>query len=76
MGNELTTKEKNYIISELICTTDSVNLSKKDFIIDNFEDAKFEDFDIDDKSEFELIKSIIRKLNKTSQNRSNKKQTK
>ena len=62
--NELTTKEKNYIISELICTTDSVNLSKEDFIISNFEDAKFEDFDIDDKSEFELIKSIIRKLNK------------
>lgn len=64
MGNELTTKEKNYIISELISTTESVNRTNIDYDIDNFEDAKFEDYDIDDKSEFELIKSIIRKLNK------------
>lgn len=61
---QLTEKEKNYVINELISTTDSANRSNVDFTIDNFEDAKFEDFDIDDKSEFELIKSIIRKLNK------------
>ena len=59
----LTNKEKNYIISELICTTDSCNTTNIDFSIDNFEDAKFKDFQLSDKSEFELIKSIIRKLN-------------
>ncbi len=62
MKEELTKKEKNYIISELICTTDSCNTSDKDFTIDNFENAKFKDFDMSSKSEFELIKSIIKKL--------------
>lgn len=60
---ELTKKEKNYIISELISATDSCNMSNIDFTIDNFEEAKFKDFDLSVKSEFELIKSIIRKLN-------------
>ncbi len=60
--NELTRKEKNYIISELISATDSCNTSNTDLTIDNFEDAKSKDFDMSSKSEFELIKSIIRKL--------------
>lgn len=59
---ELTKKEKDYIISELICTIDSCNLTNINFNIDTFEKAKFKDFDLSNKSEFELIKSIIKKL--------------
>lgn len=59
---ELTKKEKDYIVSELICTTDSCNCSNINFDIDTFEKAKFKDFEMSDESEFELIKSIIRKL--------------
>lgn len=64
MENKLTKKEKNYIISELICLTDSCNTSSEvDFTIDTFEKAEFKNFNMSSKSEFELIKSIIRKLN-------------
>ncbi len=59
---ELTRKEKNYIIGELISTTESCNMSDTDLTINNFEKAEFKDFDMDSKSEFELIKSILRKL--------------
>ncbi|KKN40780.1 hypothetical protein LCGC14_0729960 [marine sediment metagenome] len=62
MTKELTRKEKDYIISDLVSGTDSCNTSDKDFTIDNFEEFKFEDFDLNLKEEFELIKSILRKL--------------
>jgi len=59
---ELTRKEKNYIISELISSTQSCNMSNINLSIHNFEKAKFKDFDLSNEDEFNLIKSILRKL--------------
>lgn len=65
----LTKKEKKYIIDELISATESCNMSDTDLTINNFENAKLKDFDMNGRTEFELIKSILRKL-KTSHNHS------
>lgn len=60
---ELTRKEKDYIISDLFQGVDSCRFTSCGEIdMDNFEKAKFEDYDLSIKSEFNLIKSIIRKL--------------
>lgn len=67
---ELTNKEKDYIIGELISATDSCNMSNTDLTINNFENAKFKDFEMNSKSEFELIKSILRKLKQGGDNSS------
>lgn len=69
MVEELTNKEKKYLIGELFSTTESCNMSDTDFTIYTFERAKFKDFEMNSKSEFELIKSIIRKLKPTQKRR-------
>jgi len=65
---DLTRKEKNYIIGELFSSIDSCRLiSSGDIDVDNFEKAKFKDYDLSDEEEFNLVKSIINKLKGVSQ---------
>ena len=63
-GNyELTGKEKAYIISELFSSIDSCRLiSFGDINVDDFDKAKFKEYDLNEESEFNLVKSIIGKL--------------
>lgn len=66
----LTKEEEKYILSDLYDGLDSCRYTSSGKInLRNFEKAKFEDYDLSDKKEFDICKSIILKLKRSLETR-------